>query len=199
MRSSQARTLLAASIFAGLSGLGYLVHSSLQTQKSTQVDRSSLDGMLPDAVQWIQDFHRIEIKDGKKSWELVADEAQYLQDQAQVVVRKPVTTFYVNETDKVVITGTQGNVLFQGRDLQKATLHDSVEIRVRGFIIHAHDAVYDRETDQIVATGPVTIEGEQLRVVGNNMTVFVNEYRFALERPVRVTLLPEASEAPRPS
>lgn len=199
MRSSQARTLLAASILAGLSGLGYLVYSSLQTQKATQVDRSSLDGMLPDAVQWIQNFHRIEIKDGKKSWELVAEEAQYLQDQNQVVVRKPVTTFYGKDGEKVVVTGAQGNVQFQGKDLQRATLHDSVEIHVRGFVIHADDAVYDREADQIVATGPVTIDGEQLRVAGNNMTVFVKESRFALDKPVHVTLLPKAIGAPRRS
>lgn len=199
MRSSQARTLLAASIFAGFSGLGYLVYSSMQTQKSTRVDRSSLDGMLPDAVQWIQNFHRIEIKDGKKSWELIADEAQYLQDQNQVVVRNPVTTFYVKEGDKVTVTGTQGSVQFQGKDLQKATLRGSVVIHVRAFVIRSDDAVYDRETDEIVATGPVTIDGEQLRVAGNHMTVFVKESRFALEKPVRVTLLPKALAAPRPS
>lgn len=168
----------------------------MQTQKATQVDRASLDGMLPDAVQWIQNFHRIEIKDGKKSWELVAEEAQYLQDQNQVVVRKPVTTFYAKDGEKIVVTGTQGAVQFQGKDLQRATLHDSVEIHVRGFVIHADDAVYDREADQIVAKGPVTIDGEQLRVAGNNMTVFVKESRFALDRPVHVTLLPKAVGAP---
>ncbi len=201
MRSSQARMVLAGAILVGFAGLGYLVHSSLRNQKKTQVDRSTLQGMLPDAVQWIQNFHRIEIKEGKKSWELVADEAQYLQDQNQVVVRKPVTTFYGKDGEKVVVTGEQGSVQFgaNGKDLQKATLHDTVQIHVRGFVIHADDAIYDRDADQIVAAGPVKIDGETMRVAGNNMLVHVKESRFELEKPVHVTLLPKPKTAPRPS
>ena len=186
-------------IVGALAGVGYLVNSSLETQKSTRVDHSSLDGMLPDAVQWIQNFHRIEIRDGKKAWELEADEAQYLQDQNQVVVRNPRTTLYVRGGEKVTVTGEQGTVRFAGRDLQKAMLHDNVEIHVRAFVIRVGNATYDREADQIVARGPVTIDGEQLRVAGNDMVVFVGESRFQLDRPVRVTLLPKPPEATSPS
>jgi LPS export ABC transporter protein LptC len=184
---------------ASLAGVGYLVHSSLEAGKSKQVDRSSLEGMLPDAVQWIQNFHRIEIREGKKSWELVADEAQYLQEENQVVVRRPQTTLYMKDGEKVTVTGEQGRVEFTGKDLQKATLHNSVEIHVRGFVIRANDAVYDHATEKIVAMGPVTIDGEQVQVAGNNMTVFVKESRFELEKPVRVTLSPSALQASRPS
>ena len=199
MRHTYVRSGVGALILASLGGVGYLVHSSLEAGKSKQVDRSTLEGMLPDAVQWIQNFHRIEIREGKKSWELVADEAQYLQDENQVIVRKPQTTLYMKDGEKVTVTGDQGKVEFAGKDLRKATLHDSVEIHVRGFVIRANDAVYDRGTDQIVAMGPVTIVGEQVQVAGNNMTVFVKESRFELEKPVRVTLSPKALQASRPS
>lgn len=184
---------------ASLAGVGYLVHSSLEAGKSEQVDRSSLEGMLPDAVQWIQNFHRIEIRDGKKAWELVADEAQYLEGENQVVVRKPRTTLYMKDGEKVTVTGDQGKVEFAGKDLRKAMLHDSVEIHVRGFVIRANDAVYDRGTEKIVAMGPVTIVGEQVQVAGNDMTVFVKESRFELKKPVRVTLSPKALQTSRPS
>jgi LPS export ABC transporter protein LptC len=182
-------------IAVALTMVGYLVHSSMRAQKKNQVDSTSLSGMLPDAVQWIQNFHRIEIKDGKKSWELEADEAQYLQDRNQVLVRRPRTTFFMKDGERVTVTGDQGNIEFKGQDLQRATLHDSVEIHVRGFVVRAGDAVYDREAEQIVAKGPVTIEGEQLRVAGNDMIVFVKESRFALDKPVRVTLSPRVEPA----
>jgi lipopolysaccharide export system protein LptC len=97
-----------ALIVASLAGVGYLVHLSLEAGKSKQVDRSSLEGMLPDAVQWIQNFHRIEIREGKKAWELVADEAQYLESENQVVVRNPRTTLYMKDGEKVTVTGGQG-------------------------------------------------------------------------------------------
>ena len=179
-------------IVVGLTGVGYLVQSSLSAQKRNQVDPSSLHGMLPDAVQWIQNFHRIEIREGKKAWELEADEAQYLQDRNQVVVRRPRTSFYMNEGEKVTVTGDEGDVQFDGKDLQRASLHDNVEIHVRGFVVRATDAVYDRATEKIVAKGAVTIDGEQVRVAGTDMVVFVKESRFELDKPVRVTLSPKS-------
>lgn len=199
MRRSSVRSGVGVLIAASLAGVGYLVHASLEAGKSKQVDRSSLEGMLPDAVQWIQNFHRIEVREGKKTWELVADEAQYLEDQNQVVVRKPRTTFYMKDGEKVIISGQQGNVVFAGKDLQTATLHDNVEIHVRAFVIRVDEAVYDRATDKIVAKGPVKIDGEQLHVAGNDMTVYVKESRFELGKPVRVTLSPKAFQAARPS
>jgi len=199
MRLSTVRSGVGALIVAALAGVGYILHASFESQKTKEVDRTSLEGMLPDAVQWIQNFHRIEIRDGKKAWELEADEAQYLQERNQVVVRKPRTTLYTKEGEKVTVTGDQGAVEFEGKDLQKATLHDSVEIHVRGFVIRADDAVYDRSTDKILAQGPVTIDGEELRVAGNDMTVWVKESRFQLDNSVRVTLSPKAVAGPRPS
>jgi lipopolysaccharide export system protein LptC len=227
VRRSQIRAAVGLVIVVALAGVGYRVHSSMRSQKRNQVDASSLQGMLPDAVQWIQNFHRIEIKDGKKSWELEADEAQYLQDQNQVIVRKPRTTFYMKpaqagnkdgaakdsevksvaakeaatkESEKVTVTGDSGTIEFQNnKDLQKATLHDNVVIHVRGFVIRSNDAVYDKSTDQIIAKGAVTIDGEQLRVAGNDMVVYVKESRFELDKPVRVTLQPKAFAPARPS
>jgi LPS export ABC transporter protein LptC len=217
VRRRQIRAAVGVVIVVALAGVGYLVHSSMRSQKRNQVDASSLQGMLPDAVQWIQNFHRIEIKDGKKSWELEADEAQYLQDQNQVIVRKPRTTFYMKpsqtgakggpakdtatkEPEKVTVTGNEGKIEFQNnKDLQRAILHDNVEIHVRGFVIRANDAVYDKSTDQIVAKGAVTIDGEQLRVAGTDMVVHVKESRFQLDKPVRVTLQPKAFQPERPS
>lgn len=199
MRRNLVRSAVGASILVAFVGVGYLVHSSLEAQRSTQVDPSSLEGMLPDAVQWIQNFHRIEIREGKKTWELEADEAQYLQEQNQVVVRRPRTTFYMSDGEKVTVTGDQGTVTFKGKDLQKAMLHDNVEIHVRDFVIRAGNAVYDREADQIVAEGAVTIDGEQLRVAGTDMIVFVKESRVRLNKAVRVTVLPKPSHAARSS
>jgi len=180
---------------AAFFSVGYLLHTSFQAQKSKQDDHTSLEGMLPEAVQWIQNFHRIEIREGNKAWELVADEAQYLQGQNQVVVRQPRTTLYMKDGEKVIVNGQQGTVEFaNGKDLQRAVLHDSVEVHVRGFVIHAEEAIYDRGAEKITARGPVTIVGAQMQVAGNDMTVYVKDSRFELGKPVRVTLQPKAPQ-----
>jgi LPS export ABC transporter protein LptC len=182
-------------VVAAFASVGYLLHTSFQVQKSTQDDHSSLEGMLPEAVQWIQNFHRIEIREGKKAWELIADEAQYLQERDQVLVRNPRTTLYMQDGEKVTVSGNHGTVEFaNGKDLRKAVLHDSVEVHLRGFVVRAEEAVYERSTEKIVANGPVTIVGMELQVAGNDMTVYVKDSRFELRKSVRVTLIPKASQ-----
>ena len=184
---------------AAFASVGYLLHTSFQAQKSKQDDHTSLEGMLPEAVQWIQNFHRIEIREGKKSG-AGPDEAQYLQDRNQVLVRNPRTTLYMKDGEKVVVSGNQGTVEFlNGKDLQRAVLHDSVELHVRGFVIRAEEAIYERNAEKIVANGPVTIVGAELQVAGIDMTVYVKDSRFELGKSVRVTVLPKTVQGPRPS
>lgn len=189
MRRKQLRWALAALIAAGLSGVFYQVHSSLTAQRGKRLDRSTLEGMLPAAVQWIQNFHRIEIREGKKVWEVDADEAQYLEEDQQVLVRNPHASFYLKDGEKVVVNGAQGRLEFSGKDLHKVTLHDDVEIHVRGYVVRSREAVYNRDVDQVVANGPVSIVGEQLQVDGADMVVFMKDSRFELQKQVRVTLL----------
>ncbi len=200
VRRRYVRLGVGAVVVAAFASVGYLLHTSFQAQKSKQDDHTSLEGMLPEAVQWIQNFHRIEIREGKKSWELVADEAQYLQDRNQVLVRNPRTTLYMKDGEKVVVSGNQGTVEFlNGKDLQRAVLHDSVEVHVRGFVIRAEEAIYERSAEKIVANGPVTIVGAELQVAGIDMTVYVKDSRFELGKSVRVTVLPKTVQGPRPS
>jgi LPS export ABC transporter protein LptC len=200
VRRRYVRLGVGAVVVAAFASVGYLLHTSFQAQKSKQDDHTSLEGMLPEAVQWIQNFHRIEIREGKKSWELVADEAQYLQDRNQVLVRNPRTTLYMKDGEKVVVTGNQGTVEFlNGKDLHRAVLHDSVEVHVRGFVIRAEEAIYERSAEKIVASGPVTIVGAELQVAGIDMTVYVKDSRFELGKSVRVTVLPKTVQGPRPS
>lgn len=191
MRRKQLRWALAALIVVGLSGVFYQVYSSLTAQRGKRLDRSTLEGMLPEAVQWIQNFHRIEVREGKKVWEVDADEAQYLEESQQVLVRNPHASFYLKDGEKVTVKGGQGKLEFSGdKDLQKVTLHDEVEINVRGYIVRSREAVYDRDVSQIFANGPVSIVGEQIQVDGIDMMVFMKDSRFELMKEVRVTLLP---------
>ena len=199
MRRRGLRLALFLVVVVGLVGVGWLVQSNLRSQRGKSVDASALEGMLPDAVLWMQNFHRVEIRDGKKTWELEADEAQVLQDKGQVLVRKPRTLLYLKDGEQVTVSGEEGQIEFAGNDLQTVTLRDNVEIHVRDYVIRARSAVYRRDEDRIVADGPVTIVGDVIQVAGNDMVVFMKESRFELSKPVRVTVLPDQQAAKRPS
>lgn len=194
MNRKRVRWALAGLIVLSLGILVWQLRLSFEAQKRADVGDSPLSGMLPHAVQWIQNFHRVEIKDGKKAWEVEADEAQYLEEREQVIVRRPRASFFLRdgEGDRVTVRSDNGQLKFRGRDLHRVALRDNVEIHVRDFVIRTDNARYDRDTDRIVARGPVEILGAELEVRGRDMIVFMKDSRFELREQVRVTVVPGA-------
>ena len=199
MRWRRLRWFVLALALISFAGILYTLRTSLTAQKAADVGPSALEGMLPEAVQWMQNFHRVEIQDGRKAWEIEAEEAQYLEDAGRVLVRKPRASFFLKEGDKVVVEGDDGILDFNGRDLQRVTLKSNVQVHVRGFVIRVDGARYDRTRNRIVAGGPVTIDGEEITIRGRGMVVFMKDARFAIKEQVHVTLLPRTEGAKRTS
>lgn len=173
-----------------LGGIAFQVYRSLALQKESTIDVRAIEGMLPDAVQWIQDFHRIEIQDGRKVWEVEGDEAQYLEESKQVLVRGPRASLYFEDGGVVTVKGGEGVLHLEERDLREVNLKGNVEIRFRDFVIRAPGAVYRRDTEKIVAEGPIQINGDRLQVEGANMVVFVKDSKMQITKDVRVSVLP---------
>ncbi|MEA2627496.1 MAG: hypothetical protein QOD06_3541 [Candidatus Binatota bacterium] len=190
-RRRKIRWALAVVVSLCLGGIGYQVYRNVAAQGEKSIDGTALDGMLPEAVQWIQDFHRIEIKDGRKVWEVEGDEAQYLEDTGTVLVRAPRASMFMKDGDEVTVKGGQGTLKFVGKDLEEVVLRDDVEIHFRDFVVRAPSATYHRKSQKIIARGAVSIVGERLEVQGTNMVVYVDDRRFQLRRNVRVDMLPK--------
>ncbi|MGH7806274.1 MAG: LPS export ABC transporter periplasmic protein LptC [Candidatus Binatia bacterium] len=198
MSRRRIRFVVLSIVVLGVVVLGVQLRSTMKAQKGKKVDSTvALEGMLPDAVQWIQDFHRIEIKDGKTAWEVRGEEAQYLEEKEQVLVRGPKAAFFTDEGEKVQVAGGEATVGFDGRDLKDVSLHDNVEIHFRDFVIHMPQAVYRHADKKIVADGPVDIKGQRVELQGYALVVFMDDSRFELGDPVRVTLLPESAASRR--
>ena len=198
MSRRQIRFAVLSIMVVGLAILFVQLRSTLSEQKGKEVDSTAaLEGMLPDAVQWIQDFHRIEIKDGKTAWEVRGDEAQYLEEKQQILVRAPKASLFTTDGEKVEVNGGEATVGFDGKDLKDVSLHENVEIHFRDFVIRMGQAVYRHEENKIFADGPVDIKGERVELHGTGLVVFMKDSRFELGNPVRVTLLPERGAARR--
>lgn len=177
--------------------IGYQLHQNLQAQRESEVDPDdALVDMLPQAFQMIQNFHRVEVRDGEKVWEVEAEEAQYLKESDEIVVREPRASFFLEDGGKVTISGGQGIVHLVGRELKRIRVRDNVEIHVRDFVIRVDGASYDRARDRIVTRGPVHIVGDTLELRGRGMKVDVETSSFTVEESVRVTLRPGSPNAP---
>lgn len=199
MRRRPLRFAVLAVVLVGVTTLVVQLRGVLEAQKGKEVDSTALEGMLPDAVQWIQDFHRIEIKDGKTAWEVRGDEAQYLEENEQVLVRGPKAALFTADGERVEVSGGEAVVGFDGQGLKDVEVHDDVVVKFRDFVIRARNATYRHEQQRIVVTGEVDIRGDRVELHGNDLVVFMSDSRFELRDPVRVTLLPDSAAVSRRS
>ena len=176
--------------------IAYQLRQNLQSQLDAEVDsKDALVDMLPEVFQMIQNFRRVEIRDGNKIWELEAEEAQYMRESNVVVVREPRVSFFLDDGSEVRISGEQGEVLVLERELKGIKVQDNVEIHVRDFVILVESAAYDRKQGQIVTPGPVHILGKTLELWGRGMKVDIESSNFTIDESVRVTFRPDSEDA----
>lgn len=186
-------------ILLSLGGIIYQVYESLERQKEASIDPDAIEGMLPKAVQWIQDFRRVEIREGKKRWEIRGDEAQYLEDSGRVLVHGPRAAFYSDEGERITVRGEEGSLVFDGQELRQVELRNSIRIAVRDVVVRGTEAHYDRKANRIVVEGPVEIRGAGLAIEGTKMVVHVAEQRAELYEDVHAVLRPAVQDTAKPT
>jgi LPS export ABC transporter protein LptC len=175
-----------------LGGLGFLVARSMVEQRQQELMQAGLD-LLPEVAQRIQDFHRVETRDGRKVWEVAAREAQYLEERQEVVVKEPMVRLYMKDGRTVGLSGVAGRVRLAGREVRQVELDGAIELQFAGYVARTERAVYERTTDRISSPGAVEISGRELELKGDRMEVDVGAQRLRLFRNVTMTLQPEAA------
>ena len=117
-----------------LGGMALMVRRAFNTNTQFELAQKALD-LVPDAAQRIQDFHRVQVRDGKKEWEIAAAEARYLEDEHKVVVRAPMVRLYLKDGRSIGIRGDEGVVLLDGKELRSVDLSGAVEVTLADYIV----------------------------------------------------------------
>src|SRR5215831_7036035 len=98
MNREQVRFIIALIVVASLATVGYHVATSFRAQKQQEQNLTQwAKDIVPEAAQRMQNFRRAKIRDGKKVWEIAAQQARYLEDQGEIVVEGPEVTLYLKD------------------------------------------------------------------------------------------------------
>lgn len=144
---------------------------------------------LPQVAQRIQNFRRVKMEGDRKVWEVAAREAQYFEDDHQIVVDGPDVSFFVKDDQGVVsVKGTQGKILLEGREMDRVDLEGNIELRFRDYLVKTDRAFYQRADDTVVSPGAVVVTGDGLSLQGERMTVEMSSQRVRVEGKVRTVL-----------
>jgi len=144
---------------------------------------------LPQVAQRIQNFRRVKLDGDKKVWEVAAREAQYFEEDKQVVVDEPEVQFFPKGDEGVVsVKGKQGKILLDGREMDRVDLEGGIELRFRDYLVRTERAFYQRADDAVVSPGAVVVTGDGLSLSGDRMTVEMESQRVVVEGKVRTVL-----------
>ncbi|MBI1815561.1 MAG: LPS export ABC transporter periplasmic protein LptC [Deltaproteobacteria bacterium] len=198
------RLSVVAIVLGLLGGIGFLITQSLRAQWKQEAAQTGLD-LLPQIAQRIQDFHRIKTQDGRTVWEIAAREAQYLEDEHEVVVQEPMVRLFLKDGRSIGLSGQTGRISLDGRELRQVDLTGGIEVQFADYTVRTDRAQYLRATDRISSPQRVNITGRELDLSGDRMEVDVAAQRLRVFRNVEMTLRPGSHQeaphdrpAPRP-
>jgi LPS export ABC transporter protein LptC len=195
MTRKRLRAALLTVVAAALAGIGYLVSRNVSDRRIDPL-REVARELLPEVTQRIQDFRRVKMEKGRAVWEITAEEAQYLDDTRQVVVREPRVTFWLEDGERrVQVRGAEGRLVLDGQEVQSLTLRGKVAVRLDDLELETEEATYVRARDVIISPVPVVLRGPTLEVSGQGMEMEVGPQQVRLLGTVHTTLRADAARS----
>jgi LPS export ABC transporter protein LptC len=193
MRRTRLRAALLLAVTSAFIGIGYLTSRSLRERRpQTWADLGK--DFLPQVAQRIQNFRRVKMENGRTVWEVTAKDAQYFEQDNQIVVIEPRMTFFLEDGRREAhVTGSEGRITLDGRELRSLTLRGTVAVRLDDLELQTAEATYDRERDMITSPTLVTIRGKELELTGRGMEVDVGPQHVRLLDDVHTTIRNDAA------
>jgi LPS export ABC transporter protein LptC len=182
------RTFLGILMIVAVGAVGVQLARSQWAQHLRSLRTRELD-FLPQVSQRIQNFRRVKMEGDRKVWEVAAREAQYFEEDKQIIVDGPEVSFFVKDDQGVVsVKGKEGKILLDGREMDRVDLDGSIELRFRDYLVKTDHAFYQRADDSVVSPGTVVVTGDGVSLSGERMTLEMGSQRVLFEGRVRTVL-----------
>jgi len=191
------RLILLIAIFLSLGGVGYKVAQTIGLQKLRELKKNPLEALdyLPEAALKMKDFHRAKIEDGRKVWEIFGDEANYLKEQKEAIIKKPRFYFYDKKGETAETTGEVARIFLKENELEKIVLQGAVQVTYQGYVLTSEEAVYLPGKQQITLPSKTTMISSGIELQGSRMEVDLEEKKMRLLRDVKTKVEPGKLES----
>ena len=186
------RSILLLAILLSLGGITYKVAEIVRrTQQQIKANPLSALDYLPESTLRIKDFHRANIEDGRKVWELFGEEASYFKEQREAVIKKPRFYYYDKNGDTAETEGDEARLYLNEKKLEKMELRGGIQVSFQGYLLKSEEANYLPAKDQIVLPTRTTVVGDGLAVEGSRMEVELENKKIRLIESVKTKIEPD--------
>ena len=193
------RAILLAVILLSLAGVAYKVAEVVQKMQKPDVKNpvAILDA-LPESTLHIKDFHRAKIENGRKVWELFGDEANYLKDKREAVIKKPRFLYYDKKDEAAETSAEVAHVFLNEKELERLELKGDVRVAMKGYVLTSETANYLPAKEQIWLPSRTQVIGEGISIEGASMEVELEGKKIRMMREVKTKIEPEKLAKKKP-
>ncbi|MFM1846967.1 MAG: Lipopolysaccharide-assembly, LptC-related [Pseudomonadota bacterium] len=137
----------------------------------------------------LDNFHRSEMKDGKKVWEVSALKGTYFPETNTATLESPSLLFYRPNGEVVQLNAATATLALSGTSLTRAEISGNVRVVYSEKVtMETELAVYEKEANRVTAPGKVTISSAQLDIVGRELKAELGRNEFSLGKDVSSTV-----------
>lgn len=186
------RALLLTVILLSLGAVAYKVADVVgQLNKVVKKGPVAVLDTLPDAALQIKDFHRAKIENGRKVWELFGDEANYLKDKREALIKRPRFLYYDKKDEAAETAAETAHIFLNEKELERLELKGGVRVSMKGYVLTSESADYLPAKEQIFLPTRTQVVGEGISIEGASMEVELEGKKIRMVRDVKTKIEPE--------
>ena len=194
MQRTQIRKVLIVAVMLALAGLGFVLGRTMINQQQATVQNPTVTDFEPEVSQRIKEFRRVKLKDGRKEWELTAEEAELLTDQNAVAITGPKLAFYGGDGRDVEVKGAAGRVTLRDGNVQQIELSGGIDVTVGDYFVQTEKAIFFENINAIAAPGEVRLTSSEISLTGQAMLLELAKRKVLFRNGVTTTFASSRKE-----
>ncbi|NDC36618.1 MAG: hypothetical protein EBZ48_01045 [Proteobacteria bacterium] len=186
-----------SSSFSSSPGPGGNAETAGPTTAQPPDAQASSEGGAP-GIFTMHEFHRSEVRDGKKLWEVKGSQAQYSPEDSSVRIVDADLSLLAKNGKEGRLRTKKATLYMQGPTLTKAHLAQGVTAIYDGeYTLTSEEAICDRIANTVMIPGPVNIEGSAIRLSGNSLKGDIDAQNFVVTGNVVTIINPHPKNPTR--
>lgn len=123
----------------------------------------------------LQEFHRTEVKNGEKQWEIKASDAKHFFEKGITQANNSLMTLFRRDSSKVNIASDGAKLQLENDDLKKVSLEGNVKISLdKDLEVSTGLAFYYAGKDQMRSPSAVEIKGRGFEISGKGVEIEID-------------------------
>jgi LPS export ABC transporter protein LptC len=151
--------------------------------------------VIPGSMLSARNFHWTQMKAGQKQWELTARQAAFSDDKKSLRLRGVEFSMVSSDGKHITLSAPHADLVLKGNHVDSAELRGGLTVHYGDVVVTAAQAAFAPENDELSVPGPVTIEGEGLKVTGIGLTAHPRAQLFDLRSAVSTKVVPKHGAA----